>query len=202
MGRNPARLFGLQRVSPTSALLDKTIRIGRVTRAHGVTGELEVRPDWEHSRSLLEARELVLEALSGELEAHAVRSARQTPKGILVSLAGITDRDAAEARRGNAVRVSRDLLPKLAEGEYYLCDLVGASVAGPSGHVGVVAEIQLYPSVDSIVIEAPDGTRFEQPLLDEWIERVDVAQRQVTLLSMDGLIEEPKARAPQLPDDS
>ena len=97
--------------------LDKTIRIGRVTRAHGVTGELEVRPDWEHSRSLLEAREVVLEALSGELEAHAVRAARQTPKGILMMLDGISDRDAAEACRGNAVRVSRDLLPSLAPGE-------------------------------------------------------------------------------------
>lgn len=181
--------------------LDKTIRIGRVTRAHGVTGELEVRPDWEHSRSLLEAREVVLEALSGELEAHAVRSVRQTPKGILVLLDGITDRDAAEARRGNSVRVSRDLLPSLATGEYYLCDLVGASVDCADGHVGVVTEIQMYPSVDSIVIEAPDGTRFEQPLLDEWIERVDVAQRQVALVSREGLIEEPKARAMQRPDE-
>ena len=182
--------------------LDKTIRIGRVTRAHGVNGELEVRPDWEHSRSLLEAREVVLEALSGALEAHAVRGVRQTPKGILMVLDGIGDRDAAEARRGNAVRVSRDLLPKLADGEYYLCDLVGARVDGPDGPVGVVAEIQMYPSVDSIVIEAPDGTRYEQPLLDEWIERVDVASGQVTLVSRDGLIEEPKARAPERPDGS
>ncbi len=182
--------------------LDETIRIGRVTRAHGVTGELEVRPDWEHSRGLLEAREVVLEALSGALEAHAVRAVRQTPKGILMVLEGITDRDAAEARRGNAVRVSRELLPALAEGEYYLCDLVGARVDCPDGHVGVVAEIQMYPSVDSIVIEAPDGTRFEQPLLDEWIESVDVGKRQVALSSRDGLIEEPKARASQLPDGS
>jgi 16S rRNA processing protein RimM len=174
--------------------LDGTIRIGRVTRAHGVTGELEVRPDWEQSRGLLAAREVVLESEAGELEARAVRSSRRTPKGVLLLLEGIEDRDAAEARRGNAVRVRRELLPELADGEYYLCDLIGADVVDSAdGSVGRVIEVQMYPSVDAIVIEAADGSRYEQPLLDEWLARVDLKARRVTLASRDGLIEAPKA---------
>jgi 16S rRNA processing protein RimM len=98
------------------AELEGTIRIGRVARAHGVSGELEVRPDWEESRGLLAAREVVLESESGLLEARAVRGSRRTPKGVLLLLEGIDDRDAAEARRGHAVRVRRELLPKLCEG--------------------------------------------------------------------------------------
>lgn len=171
--------------------LDDTIRIGRVTRAHGVTGELEVRPDWEESRGLLAAREVVLEAASGELEARRVRSSRRTPKGILLSLDGIDDRDKAEARRGQAVRVRREFLPELGDGEYYLCDLIGADVDSPEGLVGRVVEVQMYPSVDALVIEAPDGARYEQPVLDEWLARVDVAARRVSLSSRDGLIEAP-----------
>lgn len=172
-----------------------TIRIGRITRAHGVTGALEVKPDWEESRSLLAAREVVLESESGALASFAVQSSRRTPKGVLLQLEGIGDRDAAEARRGNAVRVRRDLLPKLAEGEYYLCDLVGAEVESPEGPLGRVVEVQMYPSVDAIVIEAPDGERYEQPLLDEWLGRVDVAARRVVLTSRDGLIDAPRARS-------
>jgi 16S rRNA processing protein RimM len=174
---------------------DATIRIGRITRAHGVSGELEVRPDWEHSRGLLEAREVVLESASGAREVHAVQGRRQTPKGVLLALAGIVDRDAAEARRGFAVRVSRDLLPRLGDGEYYLCDLIGAKVEGPEGAFGRVVEIQMYPSVDAVVIETADGVRFEQPLLDEWVATVDAEAGRVTLTSLDGLIEAPKARA-------
>src|SRR5687768_15686558 len=175
--------------------LDGAIRIGRVTRAHGVSGELEVRPDWEHSRGLLEAREVILEAESGALEAHSVRSRRQTPKGVLIALDGVADRDEAEARRGNAVWIPRDVLPSLADGEYYLCDLIGAGVYC-EGLVGTVVEVQMYPSVDAVVIEAADGTRFEQPLLDEWIASVEVAERRVELSSRDGLIEVPKGRSP------
>jgi 16S rRNA processing protein RimM len=174
---------------------DGTIRIGRVVRAHGVSGELEVRPDWEQSRGLLEAREVVLESESGEREALVVRTSRMTPKGVLLSLVGIVDRDAAEARRGFAVHVRREILPTLAEGEYYLCDLIGASVECPEGPVGRVVEVQMYPSVDAVVIEAEDGARFEQPLLDEWIARVELQARRVELVSRDGLIEAPQRPA-------
>jgi 16S rRNA processing protein RimM len=172
--------------------LDGTIRIGRITRAHGVKGELEVRPDWEESLGLLKAREVLLESESGEVAAHAVLGSRRTPKGVLLELAGIEDRDEAEARRGHAVRVRRELLPKLGDGEYYLCDLIGADVDSPEGPLGRVVEVQMYPSVDAVVIEAADGSRYEQPLLDEWLASVDVGARRVSLVSRDGLIEAPR----------
>jgi 16S rRNA processing protein RimM len=178
----------------STSTLSATIRVGRIARAHGVSGELEVRPDWAEGSGLLDAKHVVLESETGELEARRVRSSRRTSKGVLLSLEGIDDRDAAEARRGRTVRVSRELLPRLAEGEYYLCDLVGAAVTAPDGPVGTVVEVQMYPSVDSVVIESSDGRSFEQPLLDEWIAKVDVAARRVELASRDGLIESEKPR--------
>jgi 16S rRNA processing protein RimM len=178
----------------SQATLDETIHMGYIVRAHGVTGELEVRLDWAESDGLLRTKEVVLQSEQGTLEARAVRSSRRTPKGVLLLLEGIADRNAAEACRGSAVRIRRDVLPKLGEGEYYLCDLVGASVESAEGPIGRVVEVQMYPSIDALVIEAEDGARFEQPLLDEWIARVDVAARRITLASRDGLIDTPKAR--------
>lgn len=184
-------------VAQDASKLSATIRVGRVTRAHGVTGELEVRPDWEESRGLLAARQVLLEAEDGSYEQRDVRTSRRTPKGVLLALVGVDDRDAAEALRGRTVRVSRELLPRLGAGEYYLCDLVGASVQAPDGPVGTVVEIQMYPSVDALVIEAGDGSSYEQPLLDEWIAKVDIPARQVELVSRDGLIEGDKPRSPR-----
>jgi hypothetical protein len=57
----------------------------------------------------------------------------------------------------------------------------------------------MYPSVDAIVIETATGERFEQPLIEEWIERVDIAGEGVVLRSEGGLIEglaRPAAREP------
>jgi 16S rRNA processing protein RimM len=167
------------------------LRIGRVARAHGVKGELEVRLDWPDSRSLLEAKRLLLSLADGTSQSHAIAGRRQTPKGVLVRLEGVVDRNVAEALCGATVSVLRTDLPPLQEGEYYLCDLVGLTVSGPAGPVGRVLEIQMYPSVDAIVIEAESGERFEQPLLAEWLERVDVAGGRIVLRSLDGLFELP-----------
>jgi 16S rRNA processing protein RimM len=168
----------------------ETLRVGVVTRAHGLVGGLEVRLDWAGSSALLAAPEVVLEDASGRQERRAVSAVRRTPKGVLLTLAGISDRNAAEELRGRLVLVPRALLPELAPGEYYLSDLVGASVIDPSGaEIGTVSEIQMYPSVDAVVIDAPSGMRWEQPLLDEWIARVDLVERRIVLSSDGGLIE-------------
>jgi ribosomal 30S subunit maturation factor RimM len=73
------------------------LRIGRVARAHGVKGELEVRLDWPDSRSLLEAKRLLLSLADGTSQSHAIAGRRQTPKGVLVRLEGVVDRNVAEA---------------------------------------------------------------------------------------------------------
>ena len=165
------------------------LRIGRLTRAHGLKGDLEVRLDWPDSRALLDAKRVLLSPPEGSSAAYVIASARPTGKGILLRLEGVGDRDAAEALCGATVSVQRADLPPLEAGEYYLCDLVGLDVAGPSGPVGRVIEIQMYPSVDAVVIEAPDGARYEQPLLAAWLEQVDVAGQGIRLRSLDGLLE-------------
>jgi ribosomal 30S subunit maturation factor RimM len=84
----------------------------------------------------------------------------------------------------------------LAHGEYYLCDLVGLGVFGAEGLVGHVVEVQMYPSVDAVVIQTPAGEWVEQPLLDEWIEQVDLAAQRIVLSSLGGLIEVPRGARP------
>lgn len=168
------------------------LRIGRVARAHGLRGELEVRLDWADSSALFEAEHVLLTLLDGRSELRALAGTRQTHKGVLLRVEGLSDRTAADEWAGATVSVLRSELPALAEGEYYLCDLQGLQVMGPDGVLGRVVEVQMYPSVDAIVIEAPSGDRFEQPLLPHWLSKVDVAAGVVSLSSLDGLLEAPR----------
>lgn len=163
--------------------------MGRVTRAHGLKGELEIRLDWADSRALLEAERVWLALPSGKSELRARLGARQTHKGLLLRVEGISDRTAADEWAGATVSVLRAELPALAEGEYYLCDLQGLQVTGPDGVLGRVVDVQMYPSVDAIVIEAPSGERFEQPLLPHWLGKVDVGAGTLALSSLEGLLE-------------
>lgn len=168
------------------------LRVGRVTRAHGLRGELEVRLDWADSSALSDAERVLLTLPDGRSELRAVAGVRQTHKGVLLRVEGVGDRTAADVWGGSTVSVLRSELPALAEGEYYLCDLQGLQVTGPAGVLGRVVDVQMYPSVDAIVIEAPSGDRFEQPLLPHWLSKVDVAAGVVALSSLEGLLEVPR----------
>src|SRR4051812_14718826 len=83
------------------------LRIGRLARAHGLKGELEVRLDWPDSRALLEAERVLLSPPDGDSESYVIASTRSTGKGILLRLEGVEDRDAAEALCGSTVSVRR-----------------------------------------------------------------------------------------------
>lgn len=165
--------------------------IGRVARAHGLKGELRVEPFFDGSDALEQVDELWLSRQPGSpdgAEAHTVEWARAVPKAYLVKLVGVAERNGAEALKGATVWVERSALPQTDDAEYYLVDLIGAKVSGPEGEIGTVVEIATHPSVDSVVIETPEGKRLEQPLVDDWIARVSVAEKRIELSTLDGLI--------------
>ena len=163
------------------------LEVGRVSKAHGITGELRIVPHWESSDALAQVEEVWL-TLKDKRTAYAVERARAVPRAYLVKLRGVDDRNAAEALHGATVSVARSVLPPLEPGEYYLIDLIGAKVLGPEGEIGEVTGIVSHPTVDVIVLRLADGTSAEQPLSEPWLSQVDVAAGQVILNSLDGLM--------------
>jgi len=163
--------------------------IGRVAKPHGILGAVKVALNWSGSDTLSRVERVELELPDGSRRSFEVESARAAGKQILLKLAGVASRNDAEAIRGAKVLVPRSALPPLAEGEYYLVDLMGAKVVGPDGPVGVVVDIQVHPTIDAVVVEGAEGKRYEVPLGPPWLARVDAAARLIELSSLDGLIE-------------
>jgi 16S rRNA processing protein RimM len=167
------------------------LAIGRVSRAHGLKGELRVELFFDGSDALDQVDELWL-APQAETPTAAhrrvIEEARPVPRAYLIKLEGIVERNGAEALRGSTVWVARSALPESDESEYYLVDLIGAKVMGPDGEVGTVVEIATHPSIDALVIKTPDGKTVEQPLVPDWIARVSVAEKLVELSTLEGLI--------------
>lgn len=164
------------------------LEVGYIAKAHGLYGELRLvlyNPDGD---TMDHVERVVLE-YGGKQQCRLLTGIRGAAQATLVSIEGIESRNDADAIKGAKVYVFRADLPTLDESEYYLSDLVGADVIGPEGSVGTVIEVALHPTVECIVIRTAAGKRIEQPLLEPWVEAVDVANKQIRLRTLDGLIE-------------
>lgn len=167
---------------------DGYIALAEVARPHGVQGELRLKVYNPDSDLLARRPRVRLRLPDGTTRDAAITAAREVNKALLVRLAGVEDRDAAEALRGAEVCVPRESFPPLEEGEFYACDVEGARAVLRGGdELGHVAAVASYPTCDVLVIERRTGGRIEVPLLPEYVGAVDVAGGVVEILSIEGL---------------
>ena len=85
-----------------------------------------------------------------------VTSSRPHQQRWLVCFEGVTDRNEAEALQGETLRA--DALPAASEDEFWVHELIGATVQDPSGTaLGTVIAIEANPASDLLVL---DGDRL------------------------------------------
>ena len=174
------------------------VPLAEVARPHGVRGELRLKLFNRDSELLLTLEDVLLRFPEGDEQEVSVDSARRANDAILMKLFTVDDRDRAESLRGALVCARRSSFPVLGDGEFYACDLEGARVVvhgepGETGapladEVGTVRELQTYPTVDVLIVDAADGgAPWEIPLVDAIVERVDVTLGKVTLFTLEGV---------------
>src|SRR5579871_6392653 len=166
----------------------RLVALAEVARPHGIQGELRLKVYNPDSDLLRRRPPVILRLADGTEREASITAARDADKALLVRIAGVSDRNAAEALRGAEVCVPRASLPPPEEGEFYAWDLEGASAVLTSGEpVGQVTELTSYPTCDVLVVARPDGTRIEVPLVETYVARVDAEHALVELHTIEGL---------------
>jgi 16S rRNA processing protein RimM len=159
-----------------------------VARPHGVRGELRLKVFNRDSDVLLGLDEVLVRLPDGEEHEVSVDSARRADLAILMKLYSIDDRDRAEDLRDALICVKRSDFPPLDEGEFYVCDALGARVELEGEAIGTLREFRSYPTVDALVIDAKDGGKpWEVPLVAAFVKRVDVTAGVVELVTLEGV---------------
>jgi 16S rRNA processing protein RimM len=167
------------------------VPIAEIARPHGVRGEVRLKLYNDASTMIVRGRKVTLlppesgRATKKAPDSTTIGGVRKTPGGLLVELAGVSDRDAADLLRGTQLAVLRDELPDLDDGEFYVCDLQGARVELTSGDViGEVVGLESYPGCDVLRValdSASGGRTIEVPLVDSYVALVDADAHLVKL---------------------
>jgi 16S rRNA processing protein RimM len=149
------------------------ICIAQIGAAHGVRGEVRLKPFTEDPLSV--ARYGALESEDGQrrIEIESVRPAKDM---LVARLKGVTDRNAADALKNIRLYVARDKLPKPEAGEFYHADLIGLTAQKQNGEpVGTVKAVHNFGAGDLLEIEPADGATIMLPFNETTVPLVDVA---------------------------
>lgn len=151
----------------------RRVCLGVITGAHGVRGELKVRP-FTAAPDALDAYGEVEDA-RGERR-FALTVVRVGPKGVIVRIAGVDDRDAALALSGIELWLPRERLPEPAEEEWYVDDLKGLAVVDPAGaSLGRVRAVVDHGGGDVVEIVTDEGRELVVPFTRAHVPAVDLA---------------------------
>jgi 16S rRNA processing protein RimM len=174
------------------------IEVGRVTRAHGIRGEIKVDglPD------LLDALEEVTRVFVqpggadpravtriGDLAGFsaALRQCRMHQGAALLVIEGVLTRNDAEALRGARIHVYGEDLPDLDEGEYYAHDLIGLKVVDMEGNpIGELVDVLATGANDVYVVQSPAGERL-LPAIESVVKAIDMEKGVLQVVIPEGL---------------
>ncbi|MCB9568599.1 MAG: 16S rRNA processing protein RimM [Myxococcales bacterium] len=166
-----------------------TLAVAEITSAHGIRGAVRAKLFDPDSTSLAVGLKVRLGEGGREVTIDEV-SPVPGRELVRLHLHGVTTRDEAEALRGVEIHVDRDLLPPLADDEYYLADAIGLPVErvgadGDPEHLGTIVGLTSNGIQDLFEVEwrEPGGRRHEWllPVLPNFIDEVDEKRVLVSL---------------------
>jgi 16S rRNA processing protein RimM len=155
------------------------IELGLVGAPFGVRGWVKLRSHTDPPERLLEHRSLQL-GLGGTWRTYRLEASGRSGGRLTAKLAGIDDRDQAQALRGARICVPRSELPQREDRDYYRADLIGCEVVNLAGlRLGIVQHFVETPAHVLMVVR---GTQeYWVPAVAQHLRRVDLQARRVTV---------------------
>jgi 16S rRNA processing protein RimM len=160
------------------------IAVGRVTRAHGIRGEVSVLPLSQLESRFEPGSRLVVEGLDRTVTVGTSRPHRQR---VLVWFEEVADRTEAESLQGRYLVVPSSEVPTLPDGEFWPHQLVGCEVVTDEGRpLGRIREVIHTPANDVWAADGPEGEVLV-PALRDVVANVDLESRTVVVHEVPGL---------------
>ena len=157
---------------------DELLVMGRIAAPYGIRGWLRVTAFTEVVDNLLAYTPWYL-CRQGDCSEVLPLEGKPHGKGLIVRLAGCTDRDAAAALIGAEIAVYRSQLPALQEDEYYWSDLIGLRVVTTSDMVLGEVDHLIETGANDVLVVHGDRERLVPFVQGEVIHSIDLDKGEI-----------------------
>ncbi len=163
--------------------------IGQVRRPHGIRGALRVAPMTDDPERYHLLKRIWLNHGDDQRTPFIISRVQLLPDGVVISLEGISDRNAAENWRQAWVEIPGDEVLPLTEGRHYLFEIIGVQVVTEEGvALGEVVDILRNPAHDVYVVRGEER-EYLIPAVPEFIRQIDSETGLMIIHVVDGLLD-------------
>ena len=169
--------------------MEDLLRIGVITTTHGIRGEVKVFPTTDDVKRFKKCDEVILITRKGELTLH-VEGVKFFKNIVILKFKEFDDINEVEGFRKCDIMVTRENALPLKEGEYYLCDVIGARVEEEDGSViGEVKDVIETGANNVFAVQTREGKEVLFPVIPDCIKKVDTKEGLVVAHVMKGLMD-------------
>lgn len=169
--------------------MENLLRIGVITTTHGIRGEVKVFPTTDDARRFDDCDEVILVTKREQIPLHVER-VKYFKNIVILKFKEFDDINQVEQFRKCDLMVTRENAVPLEEGEYFICDIIGAEVVEENGEpIGTVKDVMETGANNVFVIEMPEGREVLFPSIPQCIKQVDVENKKVVAHIMPGLLD-------------
>lgn len=164
------------------------LAVGKLRHAHGIHGEILMEVFTDFPERLIPGAILYLNSENDQLRLIKCRPHRE---GLLMTFEGYTTPEQISQFRNQVLYVKANDRPPLADGEYYQHQLINLHVATDAGvSIGTVTEILETGASDVLVIRPEIGPEVLIPIVDTFIQSIDLTNREITVHIIPGILAE------------
>ena len=178
---------------------DDLILIARIGAPHGVKGAVRVKAFTGDAAAIGDYGPLVAK----DKRVFAIRHLRPDKSVVIVSFAGVDDRDAAAALNGTELYIARSALPASDDAdEFYHADLIGLVAVSPDGErLGVVIAVHDFGAGEMLEVEQESEKAGAQTLLLPFskavVPQIDLAGGRLVIVPPPEIEARPETEMPQ-----
>ncbi|MBU8573218.1 ribosome maturation factor RimM [Bacillus pumilus] len=174
-------------------MVQEWLNVGKIVNTHGVRGEVRVvsKTDFPEERYKKGSVLYIFKQGQGEPLKVTVASHRQHKQFDLLTFEEISSLNEAELLKESILKVEKEHLGALDEGEFYFHQIIGCEVYDEEDQlVGQIKEI-LTPGANDVWVVGRKGKKDALiPYIPSVVKKINIASKTIHIEVMEGLIDE------------
>ena len=165
------------------------LRVGVITSAHGIKGEVKVFPTTDDAKRFKELKKVILDT-GKEYIPMEIEHVKFFKNMVILKFRGYDNINEIEKYKSRDLLITRDQAVDLEPDEYFITDLIGLAVVSDQGaELGILKDVLETGANDVYVVATKDGKELMLPAIGDCILNVDLEQGRMEVHVLEGLMD-------------